>query len=66
MITVKGSAVAEIATTFTDKATPTSAEILAALGRAYDAGYAQGAVSGSNATAKAFEMIFIPSEEVMR
>lgn len=54
----QGTTVAEIALSLTDKPIPTAVEILAALNKAYEAGYAQGVVSGSTHMAKTMELIF--------
>lgn len=62
----QGRAVAEIAMTLTDKPIPTATDILLALNRAYEAGYAAGVIGGQNHLSKAFEMVFIPASEVRR
>lgn len=50
--------IAEIATSITDKAVPTAAEILVALNRAYQAGFAHGAVKGQTHMANVFNKVF--------
>lgn len=50
--------IAEIATSITDKPVPTAAEILVALNRAYQAGFAHGAIKGQNHLVTAFDKVF--------
>ncbi len=56
----QGRTVAEIAMTLTDKPTPTAVEVLAALNRAYQAGFAQGTLSGSQHMASVTSMLLSP------
>ena len=50
--------VAEIATSITDKPIPTAAEILVALNKAYQAGFAHGAIRGQTHMSNIFDKVF--------